>query len=443
MKKFQVLFVGISLILSTAVAQSTPDTTKFSLSRSEIEKIVTKAIAERGKDTSLVVGKLFLLNGGNIKVRKMVKSPSMEGSAGQVKDSSNRSKGNGVFKPKKAIWFEKEISTKIDEIIIIIQNGVITSLQVIIEGRSFTNGQAPIEISARRFLQGDRFYAYTPGAEDGQRDYIILPEFLGFKEYSNFFPDDTSLVLTRSEQSKDLIQATGINSILDIRAYSDLLGTISDKPNGLVSGEARFKQFLHRRNVNNQGIYFWQYLKAGADFTKFDSRQAFVNYVSFNRSSALQRSWISGSLSFNIFNTWISNKSPSRFYIDLGGRVNGYNLKTDEDSIAGFKKDSINLYAYGFFTEIGYDLVRSKNSGANVALQWYRQFSPDNLHPKMKGWQNFFQPRIEIYWHPMGSPANKIFARMIYTIERKDQTNSFLQVQVGYSVQLSKLVGSR
>ncbi len=75
------------------------------------------------------------------------------------------------------------------------------------------------------------------------------------------------------------------------------------------------------------------------------------------------------------------------------------------------------------------------------------QYSPqskfkDNTEINVRG-TGFLRFAAEVYWNPFGDVANRVFGRVRYFLPTKEAEKKyhFAQVQFGYSVLLSKLIG--
>jgi len=128
----------------------------------------------------------------------------------------------------------------------------------------------------------------------------------------------------------------------------------------------------------------------------------------------------------------VPNKTLSYVYFDIGGGINLSNL--------GQSKDTITTTSYSLILEPGYEGKVADNIGFNISSRVFWNWSPQVDFLNYDVGRFFIKPSFGIYWNPLGSKANRIFGRVAFTVDTKDPGNSFLQVQFGYSLVLTKLI---
>lgn len=319
---------------------------------------------------------------------------------------------------------------QIDSIKILAKDGYIVEIQAIAKGKTFSNAKAPIALTTSRMNQNDRL-VFRNGEED---EYIYLSDILQFISLKPYVSDDDDFVLKQGEQHT-FKKATGINSVFDLRLYTDGLAIFGDKPNGIFQTEANFKQIINRKNVKNCGLIPFHYIKLRLNGSKFDNELGVVDSVSFNRSSLLQRSWLNTSVSLNLLNVWLENKSFSSFYADLGVGLNASKLAKSTDTIS--------VLSHSVFIETGIDLKISDNIDANFSSRFLWNYSPETDFNKQEKERMFISPQVDLSWYPAGNKASRIFGRFSYTMDTEDKKNHFLQLQFGYSILLSELINKK
>lgn len=316
---------------------------------------------------------------------------------------------------------------KIDSIKVLTKDGYIVELQAIANGKTFSNANAPIALTTKRMNNGD-VLVYN---EQGENIYIYMSDILQFVSSKPYISDDDDFVLKQGEEHM-LKKGVGINSIFDLRLYTDGLAVFGDKPNGIFQTEANFRQIISRKNIWNCGIIPAHYVKVRVNANKFDSEFGGVDSINFNRSSLYQRSWLNASVSLNLFNVWLENKSLSSFYTDLGTGMNASKLAKSNDTIS--------VLSYYFFAETGADLKISDNIDANFSSRFLWNYSPQTDFGNQHKERFFISPQIDLSWYPVGNKSSRIFLRSSYTVDTSDKKNHFLQLQFGYSILLSELV---
>lgn len=317
----------------------------------------------------------------------------------------------------------------IDYISIMIKNGCILEIQAVSDKRVFSNKWSPIAVTTSRMNNNDKLYSNS-----NLDEYIKIADILKYVSIKPYLPENSNFILKQGEE-KILKRGVGLNSIFDLRLYTDGLAVFGDKPNGVFQTEANFKQILNRGNIKGTGIIPFHNVKFKLNASKFDSEFAVVDSVSFNRSDLYQRSWLNSSVSLNVLNWWLGNKSPSSFYTDIGTGLN----------VAKLAKvmDTTSVISYSFFIEAGLDLNVSDNIHANFSSQFILNHSPQTDFNNQNKKIVFINPQIDISWHPLGNTASRIFGRISYVADTSDKKNHFMQLQFGYSILLSELVGKK
>ena len=318
----------------------------------------------------------------------------------------------------------------VERVSLLLKDGYAVEILVFSGRRKFTNTKAPVTISTRRFMQTE--YLLNVKNLD---ESVLLKEVLSYDAFNSFFPDDGHVWLTHSQPSDTLAKNIGVNSVFDLRLYTDALGTFGNTPNGILQTDAHVKQFLHRLNVANTGLFLGQYFKFNFNASKFNQGQNFEDSSHFSRSGLMQKAFINAEFAYNILNVWVEKKSISIFYWDIGGGISVTNL-------AGLK-DTGNVTTQNLFSEIGVNLQSSSNIGLNLYGRTTLQYSPQTPFESQGNALWFLRFGGEVFWNPFGDQANRIFSRVNYTFSTKhsEKQHQFFQFQFGYSVLLSKLIG--
>jgi hypothetical protein len=267
---------------------------------------------------------------------------------------------------------------------------------------------------------------------NGQGNYIDINEILQYKSIKPFIPDNDYFTLTAKVSTHDFAKGVGLNTVFDLRLYSDALGVFGGKANGLVQTDAYFKQIFHRKNFYNSGVFIFNYFKFNLNASKFDSKVAFTDSAKFSRTSLFQKSWLNTDLSINIINGWLAKKSLSSYYLDFGGGVSLSNLATSTDTTT--------ITSPYFFLQPGIDLKIADNIGFDVVSRFIWTYSPQTDFNNQNGVRLLIKPTVGIFWNPVGNEASRIFGRVSYVVDTKEKNQNFLQLQFGYSLQLTSLV---
>lgn len=325
----------------------------------------------------------------------------------------------------------------IDSVFISIKDGSIVNILVYsANGEIFTNGEAPIAATDDRVRKGDMLVS-----DRDDEVCVSISDIISYpqRDAKNIMPDDTSFTISKISPNAILHKGVGINTVFDIRVYTDALGLLGGQSNGLVQTDANFKQYINTTNWPNNPAFFFHYFKINFTASKFDSKDKYeaLDTATFSRSHLTQKTWLNASVEFNIFDVYLSNKSLNNFYID-GGAGLGISEVTKGT-------DTGSVICPHFMAEAGFNFKPANNIGCNIGARFIYQYSPQTDFSAMTTDDDpraFYKGFAMVFWNPYGSKSSRIYARAVYTFNFNpmDKKNSFLQLQFGYSVLLSKLV---
>jgi len=349
--------------------------------------------------------------------------------------------------PNSYIWMKNGdnaiktgVKIRIKRVRVVIKDGWITSSDVFTEdGRHFTN-QIPIACSDKRINHRlDRLF--QPAFKD-ENDFIILQHILGYELEASegYLPDDIIVDMT-PQDTIVLKKAVGLNSIFDIRVYSDALGLFGGEPNGLLQTDARYKLIINRTNIPNTRGFWLPYVRTQLTASKLDSRYKYepLDEATFSRLNLVQKSWLNFELALSPFACFTHSKSFSLFYTEVGANVHATQVAKATDTF------SVNIP--NFFVETGFNYKVSRNIGLDIFTRTTVQYSPqtDFSDSLQRDADAIWYQRLgaEMYWNPNENKAGRLFARGVYffAYNPEERKRSFLQVQLGYAVLLSKLAG--
>ncbi len=381
----------------------------------EIKKIVVNDTV-----TSLSVGTFTLFATDNLTVYHFVTGGDKKKTKTAIKDKVN-----------------------ITKVIVDISDGVISDIQVLTkENKTYTNELAPIEVN--RFNERCDLLKFFDGNETF---YLQTCDFMIWVRNGNYTPNDIRFELAKKNDSKSLAKDLGINSIFNIKLYSDMLSAFGSESNGLVQTEANFKTPIISSNVKNKPFFFLHYFTANFRLSKFDEKYKYTNVLvdnsdtihasndtTFSRQTLHQRNWLNFEIGFNLLSGQFSNKSKSGYALDLVSGLALSNFASSTDTL------TVGLPYIGINPSI--KIIAAPNLGINLSSQIIWQYAPqlkEKGHGQMK---KIISPELEMYWNPLNSLGNKIFARARY-IAMIGDNNPFWQFQVGYNLALSEIINKK
>lgn len=173
---------------------------------------------------------------------------------------------------------------EIDSVKIDINEGMIEYIKVFLNDASyFYNQKAPISVLDIENRSFDKLYNFS-----GDK-FIYLSNAISF-DYDkrfNFLPDDGKFLLEKGK-SKTLYKNSNVNSLINLTAYSDMLGLLGDEANSLISFEANSKFYLHRMNVRNSFVYLGSSIQPHFHYNKLDSKFETLDYEKSDSISAIE-----------------------------------------------------------------------------------------------------------------------------------------------------------
>lgn len=321
-------------------------------------------------------------------------------------------------------------SILIDSVIVRIESGEILQIQVFSKNKRFTNTKAPILVISKRFTKIDRLY------EDGKTgNFIILNQVLLYASYKSYFPNDDNYVFNSENKKLTLTKSSGINSLLDMRLYSDALGVFGGKSNGLVQTDISGRFAVGHIIIPNSGLRFFKYIGVNLTASKFDSKVATTikDSTEFNRTKMLQKSWLNANVYTTLLGGWLAKGSSDTWGVDLGA---GFDLSQLGDNVD--TTTTVSTYIM-YRPYVDFKLSDNFNFNISCTALWHFNKDTEKLNDQKRD-KVFFQPQLGLSWSPKGSPNSRIFTRVKYVREKANTNDEYVQVQFGYSLLLSGVV---
>lgn len=320
---------------------------------------------------------------------------------------------------------------KIKKVIIDIKDNVIFDIQVITtDNFVYTNPSAPIEI-----------YNLNPK----RCDFLIckqnnttfsICQILNYINKNNTGIDDARIVLDKDKKKAFVYKNQGINSVFNIRLYTDLLGVFGRKSNGLVQTDVEFRTNIHNWNIPNANFYVFRNIYTKLSLSKFDSKFSNTNIDStFSRSTLTERSWLNTEIGISVFSgALFRTKSNTIFKLDFLGGFYLTDIKNKKNT------NTIALPYYGVNPSIDVNVFSNLNFNFSAPIRW--QFAPQLESKSFSLDRTLISPQVEVAFFPLSSPSNKIFTRIKYNAILGDR-EPFWQFQLGYNLVLSELIGKK
>ena len=206
---------------------------------------------------------------------------------------------------------------------------------------------------------------------------------------NNYVPDDVAYKFPSEKEaditdrrSYEVINNNHLQNVLDLRAYTDLLGLFSDEANGLFQIEGKADFFIHPFNFPRTSLYYFKKVSPYVRYSRFDDDNDFVQaamadsivvdmdtiaqYSLRNSKLALlERSNLEMGLDINLINFRWFKESPfwTSIYFPLSYSVT--KVRTD----AAVDDNDANYRTLGFGFGLDLEIRRFNNFGLNVGYE--------------------------------------------------------------------------
>ncbi len=340
--------------------------------------------------------------------------------------SSGTKKGGGFQSSSARLKIAEIDSVKID-----IKEGLIELLKIYSKDEeTFYNTAAPIPILTMEKRFEDKLYNPKDGC------FILLKDVLSFDADTrfNYFPDDTVFIMQKDPNKAaeifPLSASNDFSSFVNIQAYSDLLGVLGDKANGLVQIEANTKFYLHRGNVRNKFMYAFYAFEPFFHFSKIDSKFDTISLSSpreINRMEVFRRHTFAVGTDLNVFRfDW---RPANSFELKAGYQYSVSNLV--------FNAKKVDAILHTPYAEAVIKSKRMKNFGTDLRVRFLLQkLNPiegvDNL-----SWDHLWAFKASVYYFSGNKNKDKVFLRFLNYVDLGNRKQDFSQLQLGFSKALS------
>lgn len=426
--------IAENFLTSDTIKNDTTLSKKIDNLEAKLDKLI-KVIKE-DKDTTLKLGVLSLKDNQYLKyrVREVTNSKVSRKDCREKRDNSNPSTTCIMKLRKKNRFLYKYTTDKslIEKVRLTISNGVINDITVYTENEFvFSNNSSPIDID--RVNLGKDLLTYN----DALNYSVLLNSFLIYEKLEKGFPNDVSFELNDTV-SKAIYQSTGINSLINVRLYSDVLGLIGEESNGLAQTEVDFSIPVHRKNIRNRYKYYFSDFNIQAQLSRLDEKYQATNIdatdSSFSRINYNQRKWFNIEAGLTAYSRNLTKKSMNKFNLNL---IAGLNV-----SKFGGLNDTAN-YAFPYLG-LNPELIlkSSKNMGIKASAKVYFEYFTEKQHESYGDNQWYFAPQLELFYNPLGKPGSKIFSRINYVTLTKS-SGAYWNFQFGYNISISELINDK
>lgn len=302
----------------------------------------------------------------------------------------------------------------------------------------FSNFDSPISLYS--FRKNLDYKLKNQNNLDGT--YIMLKEVLKYDFNNDHMPDDNPNVrLDTSKPYYILSIANNRNSLIKVALYTDLIGLLGRKPNGLLNTDISGKFFVNKRNIGKADLTFLSFIEPNIILSKFDSKFKSIDstYIlpgsnnekdTIDRMRLMQTAWLKASLKFNLFT--LRSVSDQYLQLNVGTNINVVNA----DSL--FKNQpSTDIIYFDYYLEPVYLVNRVHNFGMEISMKFILQHIADKEPFSNDAWKYVFNPHIGFSYYPNEDPSKQIFLRFDYFAGHQISDNNFYQLEFGWKTDLT------
>lgn len=353
--------------------------------------------------------------------------------------------------------FKTTTGFEVTEVRIDVNEGLIREIVVKTSFGTYRNLSEPINLVNIGGRLDDKLY--RDGEKKFKDEYLILGEVIDYIPvnssndipYTQFditlFPDTT--------HKKDIFyirESTSLNTYFDLAVFSDIKG-LSGDANGLAQLTASAKFITKTKNIAGKALIPFNYVSFNGGLAKFDNefKGTFIEPdKSVNRKDLLQRSTYYVGVKMNLLH-WVLSPYPKRLIQDIQLNT-GYNFIgskmaaiTERENITPKVTDTTftNVTQNHIYIEPIISFNRFRNFNMTLSLPYSIiniKKSAEITNSEILHW---IKPSIELMYYSKRNSSSKIFFRYNHWINLSDTKQAFTQMQLGYSANLSDLLGSK
>ncbi|MFT3822521.1 MAG: hypothetical protein QM731_01325 [Chitinophagaceae bacterium] len=302
------------------------------------------------------------------------------------------------------------------------------------DGGVYFNRQAPISFASFFRRKADRMVRFDSRLDSAF--YVQLGDILDYSFRGTInYPADGYHILTKEKRVDSLRIGSALNNLIEMTVYTDLLGLLGRKANGLLQSEVSGNFITNTGSIKNSDIVFHNFIRPYIRLSKFDSRFTSLDSSNIqpgpgkkdtvNRTYLNQISYLQGGIKMNLVHFGIGINQAIN--LNIGADIN----LVSTDSL--YKKDII---FFNFYPEFNYTVNRVKNFGMDVSLKFLRQHIAENVNISNSGSIWIFNPNITLCYYVSSKEENKVYFRFNYFDNLHEGKYNFTQFQLGYKTSL-------
>lgn len=324
----------------------------------------------------------------------------------------------------------------IDSVNVTISEGVIEHIRVFTkDGNVFTNICSPIPLLTIEKRFNDKLY------NPRDNSFIFLKDAVSFeaKRRFNYFPDNQEIKIENTIDStgkiktgsKKLVAENGINSLVNLQVYSDLLAIFGNEANGLIQFEANSKFYLHRGTYKNSYIFTpLDAIEPFFHFSRIDSKFDTISLTAgqqVNRMELFRRYTYAVGLDVNLLRA--DFRPHNSFEWKLGYMYSSSNLNVNGNELSAALHTP--------YTELALKSKKLNNFTFDLRGRFLLQKLNKNEIIENDEWNQLISFRAGISYFPNKKKSDKIFLRFVNYLNLSDRKEDFSLLQLGFSKTIS------
>ncbi len=232
---------------------------------------------------------------------------------------------------------------------------------------------------------------------------------------------------------------TGLNSMIEYRIFSDLLGLFNEEDNGLVQGAFRAKVDANLIPVGQTG-YFFRSFEPFFNVSKFDNSIQSIELTDITDPDSINKTKVDqlAFISFGVIGDLYSlDFRQHRIDIIKLGASYSYTSSMLPD---GTTQEPLNIITLSL--GMGGQFLKYKNFGLDFSLMFeFKEMRSKNFK-KYDSYDPYYNVGACLFYNPIKSPNSKIFLRFNSVEELKSQNRNmgkgyYSTIQFGYSATLN------
>lgn len=365
-------------------------------------------------------------------------------------------------KPKRK---ERVRELKFDRLVIDLYEGSLRDITIYLKDETgkvfiFENSNS-ISLLKYNKLSGINYLKHTSVQTSSNEKFIdehyyvkvadVLQYYTGLD--GNYIPNDERFsfpIITEkgktnidSSNRYELRQSTALNNIIDLRAYSDILGVGGTTPNGIAQFEGQADFFVapfrlpEDLSLGLTNVYLFKKIRPYIQYSRLDEGDQFLNTEPLDNLmvetieeplSHLQKSYLDAGVKLDVISFKFSKNFPFEtvFYGVARYQISRVRL----DSV------SYNYKTLGAGGGLAFEFRRFENFKFNMSTELlkYNQEDYNNI-PRLEDPEPFLVLRTEaeVSYYPSKKRSNAVFMRMrVFDNQDSEVGSNFFQWQLGY-----------